>query len=43
MNRPSESSVLTIDFMYETGPGRPYKPVVRNVNLENVRSAASPR
>ena len=24
------------------GPGRPYKPVVRNVNLENVRSTASP-
>ena len=29
--------------MYETGPGRPYKPVVRNIRLENVRSTNSPR
>ena len=29
--------------MYETGPGRPYKPVVRNVHLENVRSTNGPR
>ena len=38
-----KEAVLTIAFMYETGPGRPYKPVVRNVRLENVRSTNSPR
>jgi unsaturated rhamnogalacturonyl hydrolase len=38
-----KEAVLTIDFMYETGPNGPYKPVVRNVNLENVRSTNSPR
>jgi polygalacturonase len=36
-------AILTIDFMYETGPNGPYKPVVRNVELQNVRSASSPR
>lgn len=38
-----KEAVLTIDFMYETGPNGPYKPVVRNVNLEKVNSTASPR
>jgi len=38
-----KEAVLTIDLMYETGPGRPYKPVARNVNPENVRSTNSPR
>jgi polygalacturonase len=38
-----KESILTIDFMYETGPNGPYKPIVRNVTLENVRSASSPR
>ena len=38
-----KEAVLTIDLMYETGPNGPYKPVVRNVNLENVRSTNSPR
>jgi polygalacturonase len=36
-------AILTIDFMYETGPNGPYKPVVRNVELQNVRSHSSPR
>jgi hypothetical protein len=38
-----KEAVLTRDFIYETGPGRPYKPVVRNVRLENARSTNSPR
>ena len=38
-----KEAILTIDFMYETGPNGPYKPVVRNVTLENVKSASSPR
>jgi unsaturated rhamnogalacturonyl hydrolase len=36
-------AVLTIDFLYETGAAGPYNPVVRNVVLENIKSAASPR
>src|SRR5262245_51564449 len=36
-------AVLTIDFLYETGADGPHKPVVRNVVIENVRSASSPR
>lgn len=36
-------AVLTIDFLYETGANGPHKPVVRNVNIENVRSTSSPR
>ena len=36
-------AILTIDFLYETGAAGPYKPVVRNVELSNVRSASSPR
>jgi len=36
-------AVLTIDFLYETGAVGQYKPMVRNVVLENVTSAASPR
>ena len=36
-------AVLTIDFLYETGAAGPYKPVVRNVVQENVKSAGSPR
>ena len=38
-----KEAILTIDFMYETGPNGPYKPVVRNINIENVKSASSPR
>ncbi len=36
-------AVLTIDFLYETGPVGPYRPIVRNVQLEKIQSAASPR
>jgi unsaturated rhamnogalacturonyl hydrolase len=36
-------AILTVDFLYETGAKGPYKPVVRNVELNNVRSASSPR
>jgi unsaturated rhamnogalacturonyl hydrolase len=36
-------AVLTIDFLYETGAVGQYKPKVRNVVLEHVTSAASPR
>lgn len=36
-------AILTVDFLYETGPNGPHKPVVRNVTIENVRSASSPR
>ncbi len=36
-------AVLTIDFLYEEGPKGPFRPVVRNVVLENVTSRASPR
>jgi polygalacturonase len=36
-------AVLTIDFLYDTGAKGPYKPVLRNVELERVTSTASPR
>ena len=36
-------AILTVDFLYETGPNGPYKPVVRNVQIEKVTSASSPR
>ena len=36
-------AVLTIDFLYDTGDKGPYKPVVRNVQIENVTSRSSPR
>lgn len=36
-------AVLTIDFLYEAGDKGPHKPVLRNVSLERVNSAASPR
>jgi len=36
-------AILTVDFLYETGPKGPHRPVVRNVSIENVRSASSPR
>jgi unsaturated rhamnogalacturonyl hydrolase len=36
-------AVLTIDFLYETGADGPYPPVVRNVQLEDISSASSPR
>jgi polygalacturonase len=36
-------AVLTIDFLYDTGARGPFKPVLRNVELEKVTSTASPR
>jgi len=36
-------AVLTIDLLYDTGDKGQYKPVVRNVVLENVTSTSSPR
>jgi unsaturated rhamnogalacturonyl hydrolase len=36
-------AILTVDFLYETGANGSHRPTVRNVNLENVRSAGSPR
>jgi len=36
-------AVLTIDFMYEEGTNGMFRPIVRNVALENVKSEASPR
>src|SRR5262245_46536115 len=36
-------AIVTVDFLYETGPNGPHKPIVRNVTVENVQSASSPR
>lgn len=36
-------AILTVDFLYETGANGPHKPVVRNVQIEKVTSASSPR
>ena len=36
-------AVLTIDFLYEEGSNGPYRPLVRNVVLENITSRSSPR
>jgi unsaturated rhamnogalacturonyl hydrolase len=36
-------AVLTIDFIYEEGSKGPYRPLVRNVVLENITSRSSPR
>lgn len=36
-------AVLTIDLLYEEGAKGPFKPVVRNVHLDNVTSTHSPR
>ncbi|HEX8072317.1 MAG TPA: glycoside hydrolase family 28 protein [Pyrinomonadaceae bacterium] len=36
-------AVLTIDFLYDTGARGPFKPVLRNVQIEHVTSTASPR
>jgi unsaturated rhamnogalacturonyl hydrolase len=36
-------AILTIDLLYETGAKGPHRPVVRNVSIEKVRSASSPR
>jgi unsaturated rhamnogalacturonyl hydrolase len=36
-------SVLQIDFLYEEGTNGLYKPVVRNVAMENITVAHTPR
>ena len=36
-------AVLTIDLLYEEGAKGAFKPVVRNVQLDNITSSASPR
>jgi unsaturated rhamnogalacturonyl hydrolase len=36
-------AVLTIDLLYEEGAQGPFQPVVRNVQLEQITSTASPR
>jgi len=36
-------AVLTIDLIYEEGAKGPHRPIVRNVQLSNVTSTASPR
>lgn len=36
-------AVLQIDFVYEEGPNGPFKPVARNVLMENVKVAHTPR
>jgi unsaturated rhamnogalacturonyl hydrolase len=36
-------AVLTIDLLYEEGAKGPFKPIVRNVQLDNITSSASPR
>jgi unsaturated rhamnogalacturonyl hydrolase len=36
-------AVLTIDLLYEEGARGAFKPIVRNVHMENITSSASPR
>lgn len=36
-------AVLTIDLLYEEGAKGPFKPIVRNVQLDHITSSASPR
>ncbi len=36
-------AVLTIDLLYEEGANGAFKPVVRNVQMDNITSTASPR
>lgn len=36
-------AVLTIDLLYEEGARGPYQPIVRNVQLDQITSSASPR
>lgn len=36
-------AVLTVDFIYDTGAKGPHRPVLRNVQIENVTSTSSPR
>jgi len=36
-------AVVTVDLLYEEGAAGPYRPVVRNIQLDHVTSTASPR
>jgi unsaturated rhamnogalacturonyl hydrolase len=36
-------AILTVDFIYDTGDKGPHRPVLRNVQIENVTSTSSPR
>ena len=36
-------AVLTIDLLYEEGANGAFQPIVRNVQLDNITSTASPR
>lgn len=36
-------AIITVDFLYEEGANGPHKPVLRNVQLENITSKSSPR
>jgi polygalacturonase len=36
-------ALLTVDFLYEDGPNGPFRPVVRNVNIDRVTVLSSPR
>jgi unsaturated rhamnogalacturonyl hydrolase len=36
-------AIITVDFMYEEGPRGNFKPTLRNVFVENMTSASSPR
>ena len=42
IGRVSEA-VLTIDLLYEEGAKGPFRPIVRNVQMENITCSASPR
>ncbi len=42
VGRVSEA-VITVDFMYEEGPNGAHKPTLRNVQVENVTTASTPR
>lgn len=36
-------AILTVDFIYDTGAKGPHRPVLRNVEIDNVTSTSSPR
>ena len=36
-------AIITVDFLYEEGANGPHKPVLRNVQLENVTAKSTPR
>ncbi len=36
-------AIITVDFLYEEGANGPHKPILRNVQLENVTAKSTPR